>query len=86
MVADNEYEYESLAPLIDLSDAPILNFNTESEGEKGGVVDVSAKLSQRLMQGWAIMDDVCTDTLCTGNVPLMRDRSGQVVQCDGKCF
>jgi len=45
----------------------------------------SAMLAKRLVQGWAMLDEVCTSTTCKGHVPLMRDRSGKkmCVVCEG---
>lgn len=40
--------------------------------------DPSVKLSQKMLQGWALLDAVCTGS-CKGSVPLLRSRDGEVV-------
>jgi uncharacterized Zn finger protein (UPF0148 family) len=42
--------------------------------------DPSLIMSKKLLQGWAMLDKVCDSISCNGNVPLMRDKSGQI-QC-----
>jgi uncharacterized Zn finger protein (UPF0148 family) len=40
--------------------------------------DSSWKLSQKLLLGWAILDDCCKTEKCRGVTPLMRDLNGKV--------
>ena len=46
--------------------------------------DTSAKIGNHLMQGWALLDEVCLSSSCNGEVPLMRDLEGKkiCVDCD----
>jgi uncharacterized Zn finger protein (UPF0148 family) len=53
-----------------VEDAPILKFNRRDAKN-----DASAKLSAKLLQGWAMLDEICV----THDVPLMRDREGVVI-------
>lgn len=57
-----------------LDDAPILPLSSFAHHEK----DSSWRISQKLMQGWRLLDEVCVAPECTGNVPLMRDKNGKV--------
>lgn len=41
-------------------------------------VDPSEKISQKLLQGWSMLSEVCWSNTCEGTVPLMRDLSGKV--------
>lgn len=60
-------------PLVDLSLAPFLPVD-ETEPER----DVSAIIGSKLLQGWAMLDETCSSASCSGGVPLMRDKKGQV--------
>lgn len=42
--------------------------------------DSSWKISQKLLQGWALLDKVCELANCPGNVPLLKDRTGKVLR------
>lgn len=44
-----------------------------------GDKDSSWKISQKLLQGWALLDKVCELANCPGNVPLLKDRAGKVI-------
>lgn len=57
-----------------LDDAPILSLSSFARDEK----DSSWRISQKLMQGWRLLDEVCISPDCKGNVPLMRDKNGMV--------
>lgn len=59
---------------LDMNNAPILDLSKFSRS----VDDASNKISRKLMQGWAMLDKCCNSAECKGEVPLMRDLSGQV--------
>ena len=40
--------------------------------------DPSEALAAKLLLGWAMLDETCSYEDCSGNVPLMRDKRGQV--------
>jgi uncharacterized Zn finger protein (UPF0148 family) len=72
--AESQREPPSAAPAdVDfLSTAPFL-FKHATDAN-----DTSTKIGSKLLKGWALLDQCCTLPGCTGNVPLMRDRDGQV--------
>ena len=57
---------------MDLSAAPMLPREDVDDN------DPSEALAAKLLQGWAMLDEVCSYEDCSGNVPLMRDKRGQV--------
>lgn len=59
---------------LDMHNAPILSMDKFSVHTN----DASAKISKRLMQGWALLDKCCFNAQCKGEVPLMRDLAGKV--------
>ena len=79
-------EYESLAPpapegssmslswkrpgSLDMHDAPTLSFARKSEK------DASAQIAQKLLVGWALLDEMCKNDLCDSSAPVMRDKEG----------
>jgi len=67
----------SILSRFDLSDVPILNFAKPAEG------DASSRISDKLLKGWAMLEEVCVEGHCKGAVPLMRDLEGvkRCVQC-----
>lgn len=71
-------ESSILPPLFDISDAPILNLASNNDS------DPSVQISKYLVKGWALLDEVCTNSSCDGNIPLMRDRNGvkHCVSCE----
>lgn len=57
----------------DWDDKPILNFASKQKEE-----DSSWKISQKLLQGWAMLEKACNTGKCRAEAPLLRDRSGKV--------
>lgn len=53
-----------------ISDAPILDFSKEKSK-----TDSSSRLSEKLIKGWAMLNEVCSNAGC-GSMPLMRDLAG----------
>lgn len=47
--------------------------------------DPSYKISQKLLQGWALLDKTCTSSKCNGETPLLRDKNGKVSYCSCCC-
>lgn len=66
----------SAVPLF--SDAPILDFS-RSRRE----TDSSSKIAEKLVKGWALLNEVCQSPACNGMVPLLRDTNGvkHCVEC-----
>lgn len=60
--------------IADWDNKPILNFAKRDENER----DLSSKISQKLLQGWAMLDKSCISGNCSGDAPLLRDREGKV--------
>jgi len=60
----------------------VVRQRSSSSSRRSNDEDSSNKLSKKLLQGWAMLDRVCTADGCTGNVPLMRDLTGKV-RCIG---
>ena len=58
----------------------IPDLRPHSQATKTKVKDPSAMLSEKLLQGWAMLKHTCQSTECHGQVPVMRDRKG-TVQC-----
>lgn len=48
------------------------------QAKKVNETDPSAKLSQKLLAGWAMLARACGEVGCDGAVPLMRDLQGRV--------
>jgi len=64
----------AVAPAWDMSDAPILDFSRTAREQ-----DSSSRIAARLVQGWALLNEVCEAAGCDrsqGAVPLMRDGQG----------
>lgn len=60
---------------------PSASFRTQSLpllSSKKDDMDPSAKLSAKLLAGWAMLAQACSEPGCDGAVPLMRDLAGQV--------
>ena len=55
---------------LNMDDAPILNFSAPSKG------DPSSLIAQKLLVGWALLDEMCPSASCDANAPLMRDKTG----------
>ena len=51
-------------------EAPVLGFSAKSED------DASAQIAQKLLIGWALLDEMCTNSTCSSSAPLMRDKEG----------
>lgn len=66
----------STPPLF--SDAPILDFSRSRREE-----DSSSKIAEKLVKGWALLNEVCQSPTCNGTVPLLRDMNGvkHCVEC-----
>ena len=45
--------------------------------------DLNSRISRKIRLGWTLIDQVCIEPECIGNVPLMKDLNGQIrcVQC-----
>lgn len=71
LVSDFGGFFDSEVPVLALS-----SFATDAD-------DASQKISQRLLQGWALLDEVCSSATCRGSTPLMRDREGH--KCCVEC-
>jgi uncharacterized Zn finger protein (UPF0148 family) len=54
---------------------PILNLQKVAAAKDN---DPSYKISQKLLQGWTLLDKACTALNCGGNIPLMREKSGKL--------
>lgn len=65
------FDFDSEVPVLALS-----SFAADAD-------DASQKISQRLLQGWALLDEVCSSATCRGSTPLMRDRDGH--KCCVEC-
>lgn len=65
-------KFLGIPPLFDLSSAPVLPKEGPYEN------DPSEALAAKLLMGWAMLDETCTLEGCSGSVPLMRDKKGQV--------
>ena len=67
----------ALGPLIDISNAPILNFAQHDD-------DPSNLIAKKMLQGYTLIDTICSRSTCSGNIPLLRDKTGQLhcVFCD----
>lgn len=70
---------------MDLTSAPFLPPLTEerpknSSSSSAVEEEATRRISQKLLMGWAMLDETCRNSanLCTGSVPLMRDKQGQV--------
>jgi uncharacterized Zn finger protein (UPF0148 family) len=57
---------------FDVNDAPTLSF--AMSGRDG---DASSKIANKLLLGWAMLDEVCDNQDCDCNAPLMRDKTGE---------
>ena len=57
----------------DWDDKPILNFASKQKEN-----DSSWKISQKLLQGWAMLEKACNTGKCKADAPLLRDQSGKV--------
>lgn len=66
---DDEEDYRRPGAL-DMNDAPILNFSVPAKG------DPSSMIAQKLLVGWAMLDEMCPSPNCDANAPLMRDKTG----------
>jgi len=66
-----------LGPLIDLSNAPILKHALQED-------DPSNLISKKMLQGYTLIDSICGNPSCSGNIPLLRDKNGKLfcVLCD----
>ena len=53
-----------------MHDAPTLSFARKSEK------DASAQIAQKLLVGWALLDEMCKNDLCDSSAPVMRDKEG----------
>jgi len=53
-----------------VSDAPILDFSRPREQ------DSSSRIADKLLKGWAMLNEMCAQPGCDGAVPLMRDATG----------
>lgn len=62
-----------------LKDAPMLAVRQKSNED-----DASSLIAKHLIQGWALLDEVCSQSCCNGEVPLMKDKQGNKV-CVG-CY
>ena len=62
--------YTEEVRLFNMEDAPILPSEDDAP-------DASALIGQKLLTGWALLDEVCTGA-CRGSTPLMRDKKQQV--------
>lgn len=69
----NRCNIDTLHPLVDLSQAPFLEDEDEAPRE-----DVTRLISSKLLLGWAMLDETCGNPDCSGSVPIMRDKQGQV--------
>ena len=63
--------------MIDISDAPILNFAQHDD-------DPSSLIAKKMLQGYTLIDSICNRPTCSGSIPLLRDKTGQLhcVHCD----
>lgn len=66
-----------LGPLIDISNAPILKHALQDD-------DPSNLISKKMLQGYTLIDSICGNPSCSGNIPLLRDKNGKLfcVLCD----
>jgi uncharacterized Zn finger protein (UPF0148 family) len=60
----------SVTPSGLVSDAPILDFSRPREQ------DSSSRIADKLLKGWAMLNEMCAQSGCDGAVPLMRDATG----------
>jgi uncharacterized Zn finger protein (UPF0148 family) len=92
MVNDEQVNYSDYSaiptPLYDISNAPDLSLemdanDVENSNNSKEIIDASATLSKYLLQGWALLDEVCIEGHCDGHVPLMKDLNNkkQCVYC-----
>lgn len=60
---------------FDINDAPVLNLTSFSQSKN----DPSSKISEKLLKGWALLDESCSSQNCNYSVPLMKDpKNGKV--------
>eukprot|EP01034_Spumella_vulgaris_P034822 gene34822-42945_t len=71
---DDEYDMEG----FNFDDMPVLSMSSFATDKN----DASYKISQGLLKGWALLDQVCPSAVCNGSVPLMRDREGNYNSSD----
>merc|ERR1711871_1579177 len=64
-----------------LMDAPVLSAYRNDNAN-----DASARIAKYLVEGYALLDEVCTQPCCNGEVPLIQDRQGNkiCVQCTNR--
>eukprot|EP01038_Epipyxis_sp_PR26KG_P008006 gene8006-10850_t len=77
----NQSELDMELTRLNMNDAPILNLASFSKYES---IDTSMKISRKLMQGWALLEECCQSENCNNTVPLMRDHEGKkrCVECE----
>lgn len=78
-IIDKTFEEEEDEALLnlDLEEPPrFLNFAKHTE-------DSSWKISQKLLLGWAMLDECCKTQKCKGSTPLLKDLKGKVSKNNG---
>jgi uncharacterized Zn finger protein (UPF0148 family) len=76
-IKDTDEIKATLGPLIDISSAPILNFSQQDK-------DPSSLIAKKMLQGYTLIDSICSNASCSGSIPLLRDKDGLLfcVSCD----
>jgi uncharacterized Zn finger protein (UPF0148 family) len=76
-IKDTDEIKATLGPLIDISSAPILNFSQQDK-------DPSSLIAKKMLQGYTLIDSICSNASCSGSIPLLRDKDGLLfcVLCD----
>ena len=65
------------ALLASLGDGPIVSLEAISRGRGR---DPSELIAQRMMQGWAMIDETCQNASCFNEIPLLRNKNNEVNQ------
>jgi hypothetical protein len=68
------------ALLASLGDGPIVSLEAVSRSRGR---DPSELIAQRMMQGWAMLDETCPNASCFNEIPLLRNKNNEVSKCVG---